>query len=120
VTSRARWAAGWAVVALLSLGGVGLGGSGLLVRETAWVHLTSFSSDAAGERYRESRRSATTRARDAEEERERARAEAAQRAAGERRVLVGGALSAVGVALGAWLGLARLRARRNDARTMVS
>jgi hypothetical protein len=112
VTSWARRAAWWAVVVLLSFGGVGLTGSGLSVRETAWVHLTSFSSDAADERYRESRRSATARAQYDEEERERAEAAAAQRRAGESRMLVGGALIAVAVALGAWLRIARLRARR--------
>ena len=109
---RAGWPPSGPRHRLATTTGLREAGVELKKRETAWLHLTSFSSDAADERYRESRQSATARTQYDEEERELTEAAAAQRRAGESRVLVGGALIAVGVSIGAWLWIARLRARR--------
>lgn len=91
------------VPAVITLGGLALAADGWLERQTAWVHASSLSSDAAAETFRLAQRSPrVARAHEAEQ---RAAVDTMKMAesAGERRMLAGAALALVGLALGAWL-----------------
>jgi hypothetical protein len=102
----------WALVGLLTVGGVGWCGAGVVERQLAWMQRTALGSDAAGEAERLSRTSEAARRAYDEETRQAVAAEAAQRQSGERTMRVGAVLTSLGAAVGAWRAVWRRRERR--------